>query len=340
MNPIIPKLVEPGDRVYIISPSAGLLPFTQKRVERARKHMEELDLEVIIANNAAKNAGYVSASIEERVADIHQAFADERCSLIIAAIGGNHSNQLIPYLDYGLIKTHPKLFMGYSDNTVLHLALLTQANLQTLYGPCFLNQFGENPDVLPYTLEHFKVMAMQDPEQQSISASKEWTQELLDWFKNEDEARPRKLEKNNGYVWWREGAGDGWALPGALPSINHVVATKYFPDPSGAILMIDIPEGHSIYEGQSIAEVDTWLTDLDNAGVLASINGLVICRPYKYDLEMIQGLKHTVMRITRNYHFPILFNVDFGHTDPMITIPIGGKVKLDSDSQAFSLSKK
>lgn len=341
MSLTTPRPVKPGDRVYVISPSAGLFPFVEQRVRRAKANLEKQGLEVVIADNASKNKGYVSAAIGERISDIHQAFTDEKCSLIIAAIGGNHSNQLISKLDYELIRSNPKYFMGYSDNTVLHMALLTQANLQTVYGPCFLNQFGENPEVLPYTLSHFRSIVMEDSTgSRNIVASEEWTDEVLDWFKNEDETRPRHLQNNIGYHWWREGTAAGWALPGALPSINHVVGTKYFPDPKGAILLIDIPEGHSMHEGQPVAEVDAWLTDLSNTGLLSAINGLIIGRPYKYTPEMVEELNKVVMRIVGDYRYPVLFNVDFGHTDPMISIPVGGNVTLDSKAQVFTLSKK
>lgn len=330
-----PTSAKKGDSIYIISPSAGILPFVEKRSKRATQYLESLGFKVVIATNANKNMGYVSASIEDRVADIHAAFMDDKCSIIMAAIGGNHSNQLLQSLDYELIKKHPKIFVGYSDNTVLHLALATQANLQTFYGPCFLNQFGEYPKVLSYTLNYFKSVIIKNQRSIEIMPSQEWTDEILDWSTEDDSKRPRVLLKNNGFEWWKEGKGEGWALPGALPSLNHLIGTKYFPKTEGAILMIDIPEGHTMFEGQDVPEVDAWLTDIDNAGIMANINGLVICRPYKYTPEMVSQLKEVVLRIVKKYNFPVLFNVDFGHTDPMITIPIGAKMSLNSDLKRF-----
>ena len=116
MNPTKPRPIKAGDTAYIISPSAGIFPFAEGRVKRAKQHLEKLGLTVKIAANAAKNSGYVSSSVSDRVHDIHEAFRDDNCSLIMAAIGGNHSNQLIPHFDYELIKSNPKTFIGYSPN--------------------------------------------------------------------------------------------------------------------------------------------------------------------------------------------------------------------------------
>lgn len=335
MNLIKPPEIKKGDVAYIISPSAGIMPFVKNRVERAKNNLERLGLKVKIAPNADKNSGYVSATIQERVNDIHRAFSDKDCSLIVAAIGGNHSSQLITELDYELIKNNPKTFIGYSDNTVLHLALFSQTSLQTFYGPCFLNQFGEFPEVLPYTLEEFKDVVIKKNYKRRVSPSQEYTDEILDWFKNEDESRARKLGQNSGFSWWREGQANGWALPAAIPSINHVLPTRYMPDVDGAILMIDIPEGNSMYEGLSVADVDAWLTDLANAGMLQKINGLIIGRPYKYSAEMIDQLNGVINRLVADLNIPVLFNADFGHTDPMISIPVGANILLDSQMDLF-----
>lgn len=338
MTLIVPPPIKKGDVAYIISPSSGIMPFAQQRVERAISNLSKLGVEVKIAPHASKNSGYVSAGIEDRVSDIHAAFLDKKCSLIIASIGGNHSNQLINRLDYKLIKNNPKTFVGYSDNTVLHLALLSQAQLQTYYGPCFLNQFGEFPEVQEYTLDSFKRIVLEKDYEHIIKPSEFYTDEVLDWFKNEDSTRARKMRRASGWAWWREGIATGWALPAAIPSINHVVGSKYMPDIDGAILMLDIPEGDSMHEGMSIADVDAWLTDLLNVGIFEKIKGLIIGRPYKYKDEMISQLKDVVLRVTATTTFPIMFNADFGHTDPMFTIPIGSKISMESKISSLKIT--
>lgn len=195
MNLRKPPAAGKGDIIRIISPSAGIMPFVQERVKRSAQNLTSVGFKVLIADNAGKNNNYVSGSIEERVLDIHTAFNDDKCSIIMAAIGGNHSNQLINHLDYNLIRKNPKTFIGYSDNTILHYALATKANLQTFYGPCFLNQFGEFPEVLPYTLDYFKKAIIEQAQEINVLPSKEYTDEVLDWFRNEDSKRKRNMKK-------------------------------------------------------------------------------------------------------------------------------------------------
>lgn len=118
--------------------------------------LQDLWFKVKICKNALKITGHTADSPKERAEDINNFFKDKEIKAIICFIGGNHSNQVLKYLDFNLIKRNPKIFIGYSDITVLHFAFYTQANLITFYGPAVLAQFAENPRILPYTEEYFK----------------------------------------------------------------------------------------------------------------------------------------------------------------------------------------
>ncbi len=319
-----------GDKAHIISPSAGLMPFVKQRVQRAKANLEKLGYQVVIGKSAASNLGYVSAKIDERIEDIHTAFKDKSCSLILCSIGGNHSNQLLSNLNYKLIKDNPKAFCGYSDITVLHLAFLAKTGLQTFYGPTFLNQFGEYPEVLPYTLDHFKRVVMQRQGTGVLKSGEKYTDEILDWFTNEDAKRPRKLVRNKGLETWKQGKTEGWCLPFTIPSINHILNTPYMPSRKQAVLFIDIPEGGSMHEGLSISDFDSWFSDLGNSGIFKQTAGIVIGRAYKYSEEMVVELQKIVSERTLSYEFPVIYGIDMGHTDPMTTLPYNAKVVIDT----------
>ena len=137
----IPPPLNRGDAIGFVSPSAGLAPFAMHRIEKAAASLAQLGYKVKIADNALKNQGYISANIPDRTNDIHEMFLDKEVRLIMATIGGNHSNQLISKLDYKIIKKNPKIFIGYSDITVLHYAIQSQTSLATYYGPCAMTQF-------------------------------------------------------------------------------------------------------------------------------------------------------------------------------------------------------
>jgi muramoyltetrapeptide carboxypeptidase len=101
------------------------------RVEQGRRYLESLGLRVRLMSNAVRSDTWVSASAEERAADIHAAFLDDEVAVVLASIGGLHCNQLLPYLDWKLISSRPKIFQGYSDVTVLHWAMAKHAGLRT-----------------------------------------------------------------------------------------------------------------------------------------------------------------------------------------------------------------
>jgi len=338
MSLIIPKKLEKGDKIGFISPSAGLAPFAMHRIEKAIQTFEELGYKVKIAKNALKNRGYVSGTIEERVDDIHSMFKDPEIKMIICTIGGNHSNQLVKHLNYDLIKRNPKIFIGYSDITVLHFAIQSQANLATYYGPCIMTQFGEYPKIMNYTLGYFK-KELTDEESKSsyeICPSKTWTDEVLDWFKKQDLQRPRTQSPHKGYKWLKSGKSRGEILGGTIPSINHLAGTKYWINPKEKIYFFDIPEDPSdIRKGLSIGDIDSYLADLNNLGLFDSIRGLIIGRPPHYSQEEDLQLRKLILKYMDRKKCPILYNVNIGHTDPIITLRYGAIVEIDSYANKF-----
>jgi len=338
MSLIIPKKLQKGDGVGFVSPSAGLAPFASHRVEKAIQTFKELGYKVKIAKNALENRGYVSGTIEERIDDIHSMFKDIEIKMIICTIGGNHSNQLIKHLNYDLIKRNPKIFIGYSDITVLHFAIQSQANLATYYGPCVMTQFGEYPKIIDYTLKYFnkELVDKKSKNGYEIYPSKTWTDEVLDWFKKQDLQRPRIQNSNKGYEWLKNGKARGEILGGTIPSINHLVGTKYWVNSKDKIYFLDIPENpNDIRKGLSIGDIDSYFADLDNLGLFDSIKGLIIGRPPHYVQEEDLQLRKLIIKYVGRKKCPILYNINIGHTDPIITLRYGAIVELDSYSNKF-----
>ena len=171
----------------VVSPSFGAAGAWPHRTERGTAYLESLGLKVRLMPNAARNEGWASASPEARVADLHAAFADDEVAVVLASIGGNHSNQLLPLLDFGLIREHPKVFQGYSDMTVLHWAIAKHAGLGTFYGPALVSELGEFPEVLADTDRSLRA-AWFGGEPIAYEPSDTWTDEFLDW---DTQRRPR-----------------------------------------------------------------------------------------------------------------------------------------------------
>jgi muramoyltetrapeptide carboxypeptidase len=338
MKLIKPKLLKKGDTIGIISPSAGLAPFAMHRIDNAIAYLKKSGFGVLVGKYALENDGYVSASIEKRLHDLHSMFSNPKVKGIICSIGGNNSNQLLPFINYKLIQKNPKIFIGYSDISVLHFALQSQSHLATYYGPALMTEFGEYPKPLEYTMRAFNQMVMKiNNPAINIIQSKFWTDEAPDWFEKKDLLGPRKLTKNTGYEWIKEGQAFGFAWGGTIPSINYLLGTKYWVEPKNSIFFLDIPEGEDIYKGLGLSEVDAYLTNLANAGVFKEIAGLIVGRPYRYSKNDYRILKKIILRITNQYKFPILYNANIGHANPIITLRYGQKIELNSKDNFFRI---
>jgi muramoyltetrapeptide carboxypeptidase LdcA involved in peptidoglycan recycling len=325
-----PPRVRGGDTVAIVSPSAPAVGRWPHRVERATAYLRSLGLEVELMPNAAEQTGWLAGSPQQRADDLHRAFADERVSVVLCGIGGNHSNQLLPHLDFDLVRAHPKVFQGYSDITVLHWAFLKWSGLRTFHGPALTTELAEFPAVLPYTDRALRA-AWFGEQPLRFEAAGEWTDERLDFDTRADRTRPRELRPGDGWVTLRDGAAEGPLLGGCLETILwHLKGSSAWLDLDGAILFLETSE-----EAPSPAHVQAYLTDLAHLGVFETVAGLVWARPYGYDEERARTLWEVVREATAGAELPVLANVECGHTSPMLTLPLGAAARLDAGAQTF-----
>lgn len=322
---IRPPALRPDDLVRVLSPSwcgAGLYPH---RLERGCTALKSLGLRVDLGAHALAVTGHVAGTANQRAADLNAAFAQPEVRAIFCAIGGDHSNQLLNLLDFDLIRENPKPLVGFSDITVLQLALLARSGLTSFYGPTVLTGLAEFPQPLPYTLDHLRRALFTTTPLGLIEPSASWTDEYLDWGEKADLIRPRSLSLNRGPRALKEGVAVGQLMGGCLPSLMHLRGTHYWPDFEGALLFWEIPEGR-----YGPAEVDSHLADLELVGVFARIRGMLVGRPYQYTDAMRAELDAVILERTSGFGFPILIDLDFGHTDPISTMPVGARAELDT----------
>ncbi len=332
-----PGRLAEGDTIGVIAPSSGLSAFIPHRLQNAVKYLKEEGYGVRLFPTATTSIGHSAETQQKRAKDINDAFGDEEIKAIICNIGGNTANQTLKFIDFDRVRENPKIFLGYSDISVLHYAFFARSNLTTFYGPCAMTQFAENPRPLSYTMDYFnRAVCSLDPIGE-IRPSEKWTDEILDWSKKLDLERPRKLIKNEGYEWLREGRAEGRLIGGCLPSIMHLKGTDYWPDHKGGIMFIDIPEGHDFTKGEPVSEVDAFLTDLDLNGTLSGIKGMIVGRPMHYGREELEALKKALVEVTEPYKIPLLYGADIGHTDPILTLPLGVKASIDSGLNSFEV---
>ncbi len=334
-----PSLLEKGDTIGVVAPSSGFSAFVPHRLQNASEYLRNEGYKIKLFPTATSSKGHSSDTAKNRAKDINEAFNDDEIKAIICNIGGYTANKTLKYLDFSTIKDNPKIFCGYSDISVLHYALHTQSNLMTFYGPCIMTQFAEQPKPLPYTIDYFNKAVCSSKPVGKIKPSDKWTDEILDWMQRLDLERSRKMIKNNGYEWLRQGKAEGILMGGCLPSIMHLKGTKFWPNHKNAIMFLDIPESHDFTKGEPVSEVDSLLTDLDLYGTLSQIKGLIVGRPTHYSAEEVTELKKILLENTVTYNIPILYGADIGHTDPILTLPLGVRALIDSHSNSFELSE-
>jgi len=326
-----PKL-EPGDTIGVVSPSwggAGLFPH---RVQQGIRHLNSLGFRVRLAPHALNHEGIVSDTPENRAQDLHAMFADPTVKAILAAIGGDHSCHLLPLLDFDLIASHPKIFVGFSDITVLNVAIWKRTGLATFNGPALLTDFAEHPRMLRYTEAYFLKAVTGDGPIGAVEPAPAWTEEFLDWGEKEDLRRPRQLVPSEGWRWLKAGQAEGCLIGGCLESLQHLRGTDYWPDWEDAILFFETSEGKPAPE-----TVDGILMDYQNMGVFEKLRGLLVGRPMSYSDAEKQALRERILERTRRYSFPIITDMDFGHTAPQFTIPLGCRARIDSAAQRFEI---
>ncbi len=329
---ILPPAVQPGDTIGIISPSwfggDAFLP----RVKRGIATLESLGYHVRIGEHALNAAGYVSDSAEHRAADLHAMVRDPGIRMVLSTIGGDHSCHLLPLIDWDLIRANPKVFMGFSDITVLNVAIHAVTGLVTFNGPGLLTDWAEYPEMPEYSRGQVLAAISRAEPMGSLAPAPWWTEEFLDWSTGEDATRPRTRNHNPGWTWLREGRATGPLIGGCLESLQHLRGTPWWPSLEGAILFLETSEARPSPE-----DVDALLMDFDNMGVLAVISGLVIARPYGYAPVDVDRLWTVVRDRTAAFGFPVLAGTDTGHTTPLQVLPIGVAAELDAARNRFAI---
>lgn len=308
------------------------------RVDMGIRQLEALGFGVKIATHALSHTGFVSDTPEHRAEDIHEMFRDPDVKAIVSAIGGDHSCHLLPLLDFDLIRRNPKIFMGYSDITVLNVAIWQATGLVTFNGPALLTDFAEYPSMFPYTRDHMLKVLCEARAAGLVEQSPSWTEEFLDWEVKADLARPRELLPSPGWTWLKagmRGAVEGPLIGGCIESLEHLRGTRFWPgmeDWQGAIFFFETSEDKPPPE-----RVDGILMDYENMGVLEQLGGMLVGRPRLYSDQEKSQLREIVLERTRQYDFPVVTDMDFGHTAPQITLPLGCRARIDVEECRFEI---
>jgi muramoyltetrapeptide carboxypeptidase LdcA involved in peptidoglycan recycling len=248
--------------------------------------------------------------------DLREALNDVSVHGILAVTGGIGAVQLLDGVDYGLFTAYPKILCGYSDVSYLANAIYSRAGLVTYYGPNFTSFMMRKG--AEYTLQNFKACLFQnDP--LDIAHAREWSDD--DWARDQEK---RTFLPNDG--WWpiNGGAAEGTIIGGNGFCLTMLQGSPYFPPLDDAILLIEQPS----WGKASLMTIDSILRALTYQPGFDRVLGIVIGR-FPRDAGVKQeNLLRLIQAIPALSRIPVLANCDFGHTTPMLTLPIGGCCRL------------
>lgn len=325
LKPIKPPAVRHGDTIGIVSPSwFGGAPYVPRAMHGIR-YLEGLGFEVRVAPHAFNNWGHVSDTARNRAADINRLFADPSVSAILCTIGGSHSAELLPYLDYETVIQNPKIFMGFSDITTLNVALYAATGLCTINGPYLLSDWAEFPTMPAISNDWIMRLMTSTEAPGAIPYPTQWTSEFLDWTTGEDRSRKRRYQPNTSWRVLRHGTGEGRLIGGCIESLQPLRGTRFWPDMSGGILFIETAGDLKTPEA-----TDELLMGFENMGTFDLIHGLLVAKPYDFTPDDERRFEDFLLERTHKWSFPVVSNMDFSHYTPMIGMPIGVRASIST----------
>lgn len=298
---IRPKPLKRGDTVALIATSG---PADLEKIDPSIKALEELGLNVVVGKSVYSKHGYLSGEDSIRSDDINQMFEDKNIQGIFVIRGGYGAQRLLNMIDYKEIKNNPKVFVGYSDVTILHNVFNQKCGFITFHAPMpsteLCNDFDE------YTKESY--------------------------FKNIFSSRPLgKIQNPNGeeMITLVNGKAEGILTGGNLSLIVATMGTPYEIDTKGKILFLE-------EVGEEIYKVDRMFVQLKQCGKFRDAEGVIfgrftncMCSNQKNKLELEEVIKELIVSENK----PIISNIICGHCMPTMTLPLGSKIIMDADKK-------
>jgi muramoyltetrapeptide carboxypeptidase len=312
---IKPRALRQGDTAGLITPSTYVSDPGQ--LQLAQRTMEYFGLKPKLGKNVGRRTGYLGGSVEERIDDLHSMFRDPEVLAVFAIRGGYGSEQLLDRIDYDLIRRNPKVFVGYSDITALHLAIQKRAGLTTFHGPVALAAFTG------YTQTWFRKALFSTQPIGAVGNPPETNQ-----------LRPAHPLRTI-----RPGTARGPLIGGNLTLIATTMGTPFEIETGGRVLFLEDVE-------EQPYSIDRMLTQLRLAGKLEAAAGIVFgecadCRPREFQpsFDSTLSLGEVLDNILGKLSVPVFTGLTIGHTDDQVTLPLGVMATLDATRQQLVIEE-
>ena len=311
MNASVARAAPPGSTIGIVTP--GSPPETRAEVQRGIAWWESEGYRVKLMPGALEEDGWHAGSPAVRARDLQAAFADPEVDAIQTMRGGYGSTQVIPLLDFDAIAATPKLFVGLSDITALHAALLVRAGLATFYGPS-LTMLGD-PSPSPFTTDRF-----------------------LRVLGGETQGRVPEDRSRLTLISIAGGRATGRLVGGNLGAFIYTLGTPWEPDLNDTIFFFEDSNNAPI-------EIDGTLLYLEQVGKFEGVRGIVVgelagCEWYGYhSTPRSKTLENVLDDRLGTLGIPVLYGLPLGHGATLATLPLGVGATVDADTLTLAIDE-
>lgn len=302
---VLPERLRPGSRVSLIAPGS---PPSDEKLAQALSNLSSLGFLVKEAAHLRDKNGYLAGTDADRLSDLHQAFSDPDTDAIWCVRGGYGCARLLPGLNFEMIRNNPKVFIGYSDITALHIAIHQQTGLATFHGPVAVS------DLPGFTLNHLRAVVMGEDAPHRIQTTPD--------FSAPPHYQPFTIAP---------GRAEGTLTGGNLALLASLSGTPFAPVFKDKIVFIEDV-------GEKPYRIDRMITQLLQATDLREAAGIALgifddCNPDPESPSLT--LRETLKLCLGNLGIPVYYGLPFGHIRGQCTLPYGVKAILDADN--FSL---
>ncbi len=312
---IKPQALQPGDTIMFIAPAGEL---NEPRVMLAKERLEARGFRVVLPETLFRQVGYLAGTDQQRADELMAAFNDPEVDAIFPGTGGYGTTRILPLLDFDAIAQNPKVFIGFSDITALHIAIHQRTGLVTFHSPNpqwgLGSDEGFHPLAETYWWHTLLAESYRDAEAQGFAYD----------FTGHDDVPP--------VVALTQGQGQGKLIGGNLSLVAALMGTPDEPQTEGTILFLEDV-------GEAPYRIDRMLRQLDNAGKLDHLAGVLLGGfTFRKDDDRHEDGGWTVQDVLRQYFahrdYPVLMNVPFGHQRANVTLPVGVMAEVVADPQA------
>ncbi|SDS59376.1 LD-carboxypeptidase [Gramella sp. MAR_2010_147] len=309
---LLPEALIEGDTIGIVSPASAI--FESEPYEIAKESFEAMGLKVKFGKNTRNRYGHLAGTDEERAEEFNEMFRDDSIKAVIALRGGSGAARILDKLDYEAIKNNPKIFLGYSDITALHMAIFEKTGLITFHGPVAVSSWNS------FSYDYLKRLLFQ---KEAIT------------YENPKNKGDELVQTKNRIRVINEGTVTGQLLGGNLSVLTGIMGSEYFPqDWKGKILYLEDV-------GEKIYAVDRMMSQLYLGGVFEQISGFVFgkctdCDPGGSGYGSLT-LEEVIDHYIKPLNIPAYSGAMIGHINDNATIPNGLEIQLNASKGTITM---